>query len=879
MPSNITVGKLNNGMTYFLVPEGEPGKVEVQIYTKVGAFMERPDQHGYAHMIEHMLFQGSEHYPKGACLEEMETMGMRMGLDYNAHTNNTDTDYFLTIPENDKDYFRRSLSILKDWMFYLELDDEELENEKKVIVEEINRSGKSTVPGVVNLLGTSLEGHEVLGTKESVRSATSEGLYRFYKDNYRLENLALIVYGKMDQKFAKKTIKKLFEDVPADSGNTGNHYIDVNSETVVSGKALSSNEKDVTLAVLFKIKPLVVNSFPAFKQDLIDGLLCDMMERRLEKSLIGWISQASANIGSMITGNSIYNFRMKLATEGDYTTVFDQFCQVLAQAKQHGFSQDEINYCGELRMEYFNRARRSNSQVIGSMHNFIKTGDIPIDIEQREELTQRAIQELTPADFSKTLERMLDLNKTILFDSTAAAWSPEFNKAYILGSLNKLDRIATEPYVFERPRGAVMSELEPVAVEIEEKPVVPAKKKLQLDGGQLVELTYPNGATVVLRQSHHENAQIKLLGKDGLKFVPETDRDYLDQTFGMLNSAYGKYDEKQARSLERSMKIFKKVSFDDQNFELNVSGKSEFLEQMVQVFNLMLTETHYPNDEKVWEFLEKVNRRKRSEKDATKPVEAADSVGDDQLVRRLCQYDRLLKENLRNSVIFFDGDLPENIEELVSKYVGTLVSSTSQSLVKEEINLEPTDSARNKVESWKRDLAKVEYVFTKADKQSLTMRDELILQGAVEHAHLRMIKILREKYGLVYATGKRSGISVDPVDSRMLRLAYMTDTTNVERTYEIMADEVLEPLSRDELTDTDVLKMKAMLRSLYVMSFYEGKRISDGWLKSYLKYGKLYSPSELDVMIKKLSKKELESCLHQMIDFEYYLRTTYWPEG
>ncbi|RKD90929.1 M16 family metallopeptidase [Mangrovibacterium diazotrophicum] len=878
LPKNIEVGKLANGMTYYLIPNGDPGKVVVKIYTNIGAFMERPDQHGYAHIIEHMLFQGSEHYPKGACLEEMELMGMRIALDYNAFTGKTDTQYFMTIPENDKDYFSRSLGILKDWMFYLKLDEEELENEKKVIVEEINRGGNSATSGSVNLLGTSLEGHDVLGTKESVRSATSEGLYRFYKDNYVPENMAVIVYGKMDQKFAETTIRQIFGDVPANTSQNGNKYLDVNSTTVVSGKASSSRTDDVTLAVLFKTAPVVIDNYPAFKQDLIDGLLCDMFGRRLENEMAGSISNASVNIGSMITGNSIYNFRLKLATDASYETVLDQFCRVLAQAMQHGFSQDEINYYSKLRMDYFNRARLDNSAVVGSVYKYFRTGDIPMDSDQRKELTQRAIQELSPDDFSRTLSRMLELNKTILFDSTVTACSPEFNADYILGRLSKLDTIVTEPFVFERPRAAITGELKPVAVQIAEKPLVPVKNRRQLDGDQLVELSYPNGVKVVLFRSGNENAKIKLIGKNGLKQVPEADREYFGKAIRILNGAYGKYDSKEAHSLEQSMRMFKNVGFEDQDFELSIGGKSDFLEQMVQVFNLVVTETNYPEDEAVREFLDKMDRRNESKKYPSESPATADSARDDQLVQRLCQYDRLLKENLSNSIIYIEGDLPENMEELVSKYIGSLVASTPPLPMAEEATTAAVDSAGIQIESWKRDLAKVVYAFNKTSSRQLTMRDELVLQGALEHAHLRMVKILREKYGMVYATGKRSAISVDPVNSRMLRLAYMTDTANAERSYEIMANELLKPLSKEELTDTDVAKVRAMLRSLYVMSFYEDDRISDAWLKSYFKYGKLYSPAELDAMIKKLSKKEFESCLYQMIDLEHCFRTTFWPE-
>lgn len=879
MSHDIQYGKLSNGISYFLVPEGKPGKVEVQAYTKVGAYLERPDQHGYAHMIEHMLFEGSENYPRGECREAMELMGMRIALDYNAHTGIGDTRYFMTIPENDKDYLQRSLRILKDWMFYLKLEEEGLENEKKVITEELNRAGKSRLGGSVNLLGTSLEGHDVLGTKESVQSATAEGLYRFYRDNYTPENIAIIVYGKMDPEFAEASIQQVFESIPADTNRRANQYIDVNSADIVSGKAISSGGEDLTLAVLFKAKPAVIDSYPAFKRELVDILLCDMMERRLERSLGKSISSASVNIGSMLPGNSIYNYRMKFPAAGNYQTVFEQFCYLLAQAKQHGFSQAEIDYFSELKLEYFTRARRENSPHINGVYQFFKNGDVPLDREQRLKLTQQAIEELTPLDFAASLERMLELKKTLLFDSTAAAYTPEFNKDYLLGTLNRLDTIDTEEFVFARPNVALTSHLEARPVEIDDQLPVPVSHKRQLDGEQLVELNFPNGATVVLWQSGSDNAQIKLLGKNGLKLAAKADRSYWDEAMSTLNRAYGNYDEKEARALERSMKIFRKEQFDRQAFELTIGGKSSVLEQMVQIFNLTMRDTQYPEDEELLDLLKQLEQRKWSKESEEGAGQAADSLLNDQLVQRLRKYNQQLKDDLSNSIIYIEGDLPENIEELVAKYIGSLPASSPQVVGNTGEVDHSEGSSGNRTKSWKRDLGKVEYDFRLQSDETVSMRDELILQGALEHAHLRMIKMLREKYGLIYGTGKYAGLSVAPQSSRMLRLVYMTDTANLEQTYTIMNEEVFRPLSRDELTEIDVVKMKAMLRSVYVMSFYDQKRISDHWLQSYFNFGKLYSPEELDQMIQGLSKEELESCVRQMIDFDHCWRTTTCPES
>jgi Predicted Zn-dependent peptidases len=113
MPKSITVGKLDNGLTYYLVPEGEQGKVKVMMLSRLGALAETPAQHGYTHFIEHTLFNGSENYPANSSVEAIEMMGMRPAIDYNAYTSVRSTEYFMTIPENNFDYFKKNSAHLK----------------------------------------------------------------------------------------------------------------------------------------------------------------------------------------------------------------------------------------------------------------------------------------------------------------------------------------------------------------------------------------------------------------------------------------------------------------------------------------------------------------------------------------------------------------------------------------------------------------------------------------------------------------------------------------------------------------------------------------------------------------------------------------------
>ncbi len=876
MPSEVKMGQLKNGFTYYFIPNGDPGKVKVLIVTKVGSYLERVDQHGYAHMVEHMLFKGSENYPGNSCMEEMELMGMRRGIDYNGYTGIVDTEYFLTIPKNDNDYFDRSLSLLKDWMFNLEMDKETLENEKKVIIEEINRAGGEP-EGSPNLIGTSLEGHDALGTKESVRKATSQGLCRFYKDNYIPSNMALIVYGEIDQHWAEKRIRKLFSHESESEDHQFNQYIDINNSTIVSGNYSGKSEKDpATFVLLFKEKPTVVIDYPTFKENLIKKLMVQILDRRLTTLFGNSVQNTSVNVGSVIQGNSIYNFRLVLSKDSDYNSIFKVFCEALAQVQQHGFSVEEIEFVKAMHLQYLERRHPDNVIMLSKIKNHFISGDIPLTEDKNEEITLKVLEELTPDDFLEAFNHMISLNKTILYDSSSVACSKDFNKTKILGQLEHLDTIPTQSFVFKTRGNIVRKSPESLKFEITSAKIAPIKKERKLDDGLKV-LSYPNGLKVVLYESKEDKAVVKMVSPKGLSCVPEEERASFEKSLRYFIKEYGKYSEKEARAIEKSSGLSKKVSIDDYSYELNIGGPSANLEQMFKLFNLLITEPDYPESDVIITGLEKFSKRKK-DNDESSDVNVEAELNSE-LINRFIEYDRAIKYDISNAVIFVQGNLPENIEELVSQFIGSIPSNQSDSLISKACEPIIPDSVICNNLSWNRDLAKIVYYFKRVSEHSVTMHDELVLQGVKEYAHLKMVQVMREKYGLVYATGKNADVYNVPFDYEMLRLAFMTDTSNVNQAYEIMKNEVFRTLSIDKLADREVQKVKAMLRSLYVMSFYVENRISDHWLRGYLKYQKLYSPKELDDMIKSITKQELEGCMHRIINPDKYIITNYLPKS
>src|ERR1035438_8275451 len=94
----IRMGKLPNGFTYYIRRNTEPAKrVQLYLVNKVASVLEREDQRGLAHFMEHMSFNGTKHFPKNDLVHYLQKSGVRFGADLNAYTSFDETVYQLPI--------------------------------------------------------------------------------------------------------------------------------------------------------------------------------------------------------------------------------------------------------------------------------------------------------------------------------------------------------------------------------------------------------------------------------------------------------------------------------------------------------------------------------------------------------------------------------------------------------------------------------------------------------------------------------------------------------------------------------------------------------------------------------------------------------------
>src|SRR2546423_7206057 len=133
----VVKGKLPNGLTYYIRSNKKPeNKVELRLVVKAGSILETPDQLGLAHFMEHMNFNGLQHFEKNELVSYLQSIGVEFGADLNAYTSFDETVYILPIPTDNPGNLDKGFQIIEDWSHNALLTNKDIDEERGVVLEE-----------------------------------------------------------------------------------------------------------------------------------------------------------------------------------------------------------------------------------------------------------------------------------------------------------------------------------------------------------------------------------------------------------------------------------------------------------------------------------------------------------------------------------------------------------------------------------------------------------------------------------------------------------------------------------------------------------------------------------------------------------------------
>jgi len=204
---------LDNGLRVIIVPDHTAPVCAISLTYNTGSRNERPGRTGFAHLFEHMMFEGSANVGKGEHMLLVQSYGGTL----NGSTDNDQTNYFEALPKNQLDM---ALFLESDRMRALNITQANLDNQRNAVQEE-RRLRVDNQP--YGKSGEELEAmaydsfpyhHSIIGSMDDLNAASLDDVKDFFRIYYAPNNVVVVIAGDLDPKETLVKVKKYFGDIP-----------------------------------------------------------------------------------------------------------------------------------------------------------------------------------------------------------------------------------------------------------------------------------------------------------------------------------------------------------------------------------------------------------------------------------------------------------------------------------------------------------------------------------------------------------------------------------------------------------------------------------------------------------------------------------------
>ncbi|MBI4589484.1 MAG: insulinase family protein [Candidatus Rokubacteria bacterium] len=328
---------LPNGMRLIIQDHRAADVVAVYLFVGVGGRDEGPNELGFSHFQEHMLFKGTDTQGPGFVDREVEGVGGRS----NANTSLDYTFYYLVVPTQE---MPNAIRILADMAFRSKFDPAELSREGDVILEEgrieIDNPRTALVRGLYGLVFRDHPyGRPILGTRETLKAATRENVLAYYKRHYVPENVTLVVVGPVAPGSVNAAVRETFGRSPA----TGHRRAPVPGARPLSGgirREVERPEQQAYLALGW-LAPRADDS-DGFAVDMLASILGGTESSRLARKLRDQdrlVSSITMSYAALV-GGGIVSVRAELEA-GDLDKVERLILEEIARVQESGVTEEE----------------------------------------------------------------------------------------------------------------------------------------------------------------------------------------------------------------------------------------------------------------------------------------------------------------------------------------------------------------------------------------------------------------------------------------------------------------------------------------------------------------------------------------------------------
>ncbi len=521
----VRIGKLDNGLTYYIRHNEYPEHVaNFYIAQRVGSINEEESQRGLAHFLEHMAFNGSEHFKGNGIIEFCRSLGVEFGSDLNAYTSIDQTVYRVcNVPTKRATALDSCLLILKDWSNGLSLEADEIDKERDVVHNEwrlgegpsqrmIQRALPKVYPG--SKYGERLP----IGLMSVIDSFKPKTLRAYYQKWYRPDNQAIIVVGDVDVDKMEAKIKELFAGikVPANAPKVVAEAVPDNKEAIyVYEKDKEMQMSQVIVMMKHDATPQEEKSSMAYLiQDYAVNVISQMINQRmteLTQDAACPFFQAFADDGQYLLSKTKDCFELiGVPKEGKDMETLQVLYREAKRAREFGFTASEYDraradYLSGLEKRFTNRDKRKNDEFGNAYRDHYLTNEPipPLDV------LYQTMQQIAPNIPVQAINQMLPE----LISAT------DSNLVVLILAQEKEGKVyPTENDMAAAVAAARAEKLEAYVDNVKDEPLLDATKikkgKIKKETENTVlgykELKLSNGATVILKKTDFKDDEVQM---------------------------------------------------------------------------------------------------------------------------------------------------------------------------------------------------------------------------------------------------------------------------------------------------------------------------------------------------------------------------------
>ena len=610
MPNDESVrsGVLSNGMTYYIKSNQEPKeRASFYIIQNVGALLEEDKQNGLAHFLEHMAFNGTEHFPDKGIIDFLERHGVAFGENINAYTSQNQTVYNLSdVPVNKPGILDSCLLVLNDWSNYLLLTEEEIDAERGVIKEEwrtrrtaqfrmYSASMKYLYPN------SKFAERDVIGDLDVIENFEYDALRDFYHQWYRTDLQAIAMAGDFDVIEMENKVIDLFSKIPAVENAPERPFYEIPDQDAPVYGLVTDAEADQTLIqymVRHRKSDDGPETFMGHRERYIHQLFNSMTGQRMQELvqkgdppfIVGVI-----NYGDFERGYEALS-AIALPKPNQEELGFAALMTELERVKRYGFTQGELDRAkaeilAQWEKHYKERDKISNEEHINAYVDNFLDGDAYPSTEFGYQAVQAILPTITLADFMQRVPSWIDgKNKVLVVQGPEGEGVEHLSEAASVAILEQVAAADLEPYQDEELAESLVSGELALAAVVSEK---------NLEVLDAVEWTLENGARVIFRQAAYEKDQIQIraYSKGGSSLYGDEDVPTTDM-LTMLIQMYGvgDFDAMGLQKMLTGKNISLQLSLRNLSEGLNGTASPQDMEAMMQLIYLHFNQPRFDKE-------------------------------------------------------------------------------------------------------------------------------------------------------------------------------------------------------------------------------------------------------------------------------------------